>query len=374
GSTDPFVINEMDRMLNIDGDRNTDDFQPQMSFRILYPGKTVVEKVSEPMGMLQIGEEKELTLDMRFAGLSKGAFTQNLNILTTNPLTPMAHFQVEGNMDIEGKSELFIYPKEEIKGLSCLRTQPLKGEIQISNKGTAPMVINEITSSETHLQFEPVSQKEIAPNTTYLLSFDCVTSVVGDFSSNLNIRVDNMDHPVKVSYSVQSEPVLHISQTAFEQTQAAGTKEIVPVLFKNEGQGELNVRLEGSNLVYATGYNPENSKLSYTFMRSDETQEVLYDWVDKRSESTLIPVESFIGDKPNYFGVIMPFKFSYYGQQYDTLWVHKDGFVSFDTLPEEDNIDLPAPRYIGVNDTYNNIIAPMWGIHVPSVFTDPEKT
>ncbi|MGL5317491.1 MAG: choice-of-anchor D domain-containing protein, partial [Bacteroidales bacterium] len=182
GSTDPFVINEMDRMLNIDGDRNTDDFQPQMSFRILYPGKTVVEQISEPKGMLQIGEEKELTLDMRFAGLSKGAFSQNLNILTTNPLTPMAHFQVEGNMDIEGKSELFISPKEEIKGLSCLRTQKLKGEIQISNKGTAPMVINEITASDKHLLFEPVSEKEIAPNTTYLFSFDCETSVVGDFS------------------------------------------------------------------------------------------------------------------------------------------------------------------------------------------------
>ena len=374
GSNDPFIVSEIGRTLNIDGDKNTDDFRSEMGFRILYPGKTLVEKVSEPVGMLQIGEEKQLSLDMRFAGLPKGNFLQNMNILTTNPLTPMAYLQVEGSMDIEGISALYLAPQDTLKGLNCLRTQSMQGEIQISNKGTGSMVINAVTASNTQLTFEPVNNLVLAPKSTYLLKLNCVTDVAGNFTTDLNIRIDNQDHPVHVSYSVKPEPVASFSRTSFDETLPAGEKTILPLNIKNTGDGDLKVRLEGTNLIYATGLNAGEADMSYAFMRSDETPDVIYDWIDKRSESTHLEIENFDGDKLNYFGVIMPFKFNFYGADYDTLWVHKDGFVSFSKLPADDTNDMPGPRYIGTDDEYNNIIAPMWGIHVMSVMADPKKT
>lgn len=374
GSTDPFIISEIGRTLNTDGDKNTDDFCADMGFRVYYPGKTVVTKVSEPVGMLQIGEEKKLTMDMLFSGLSKGNFIQNMNILTTNPLTPVSSLMVKGYMDIEGTPSLYLSPSDSLKGLNCLRTQVLKGEIRISNKGTGPMIINEVTASNGNLQFEPVVQRMIPPKKTYLLEFTCNTDATGSFETNLNIQADCTDYPVHVAYEVADEPVAGFSRTEFTETLPAGQKTLLPLTVTNDGAGDLRVHLEGTNLIYADGLNSGDAEMSYAFMRSDETQDVVYDWLDKRSESTHIQPESFLDDKLNYFGVIMPFKFNFYGTEYDTLWVHKDGFVSFDRLPEDDTHDMPAPRYIGTDDEYNNIIAPMWGLHVTSVLTDPAKT
>lgn len=374
GSDDPFVISEIDRILNTDGDKNTDDFRTEMSFRILYPGKTLVDKISEPVGILQIGEEKQVTLDLKFSGLSEGNFMQNLNILTTNPLTPLSHLKVEGTMDIVGSSSLFLYPQDTLKGLSCLRTQDLKGEIQISNRGTGPMTINQVTSSNNNLKFDPVTALTVKPKSTYLLGFTCETNATGDFSTDIKIEVDGVSHPVHVSYKIKPEPIASFSKTSFAEVLPAGQKTMLPFTISNDGEGDLRVRMEGTNLLYATGLEGADTDMSYAALQSDETSDVQYDWIDKRSESTHIELENVLGEKLNYFGVIMPFKFNFYGAEYDTLWVHKDGFVSFNKLPEDDISDMPAPRFIGVDDAYNNIIAPMWGIHVMSVLSDPQKT
>ena len=100
-STDPFTINAFNKVLNIDGNATTSDFEEEMGFRVYNPGTILVKSVSEPAGILQINESKELSLNVKLENLSQGNLKQNINVLTTNSLSSMVHLKVLGDV-IEG--------------------------------------------------------------------------------------------------------------------------------------------------------------------------------------------------------------------------------------------------------------------------------
>ncbi len=375
GSADSFIVNDLNIPFDIDGDKNNCDLTENMGFRIIYPGKQLVKSVSEPKGMLQIGESKELTLNIRLEDLSQGELKQNINILTSNTLTPMRHLTLKGEVTEGGASAFQMAPAESKELGSVLRTSPLRTAIQLSNTGSAPLTINELKTTQEFFSFTPITDKVIAAKSTYLVDIVCDTEVSGDFEDVFTAVVDGQETSVKLSYTVIPEPILVVDRAEIDTVMEAGVKALTPFVFYNEGESDLTVRIEGTNMVYPSLEGDERQETSYIYKRSDEDRSVLYNWVDLKSESAQISAEYFVNNRVNHFGVVLPFEFEFYGIPYDTMWVHKAGFVSFQPLPVEERPEFPlAPHYIGRDDDYNNFIAPMWGYHLPSPMTDPKDT
>ena len=374
-STDPYVINEFGRYLNIDNDPTTPDYEENMAFRIYHPGSMLVTSVSEPFGMIQIGESKELTLNMSLKNLSQGDLKQNINILTTNSLSAMAHLKVKGQVTEGGVSSIALTPATDKYLGTAIRTTELSTSLQISNKGNAPLTVDEVSSTNDSFTFEAIKDLVIQPNSTHLLELHCNTTKAGSFADDITIKSNDTEHVVRFSYDVIAEPIMEIDREFIDTTMVAGAKGNAPFIFTNKGESELKLRMEGTTMVYPSLDNKEKAGISYIYKRSDEDRTVIYNWVDRKSESLHVQSEYFLDNSTNHFAINLPFKFEYYGVAYDKLWVHKCGFVSFDELPEGENPDLLlAPRYIGRDDDYNNFIAPMWGYHSPSMAADPRQT
>ncbi len=375
GCNDPFIVNDHARQLNTDGDRNTVDYIENMAFRIINPGTILVKDISEPTGMLQIGEEKEITMNLRLENLPQGNVMQNINILTSNTQQPMTHLKVTADVTTGGNGALHINPAESLDLGSVLRTASLAGTVQISNRGTAPLTINSVSSVKGNVAFDDVKDLTIKPSSTYLLDFVCKTNELGTYDDDIIVVEGENSNKVAVQYVVLPEPKLVIDRVSIDTIMDAGVKAYAPFVFGNDGDGELDLRLEGTNMIYPSLDNNDQAGITYIYKRSDEDENVIYNWVDHRSESTHVQLEYFVDNSLNYFGVILPFKFKYYETEYDTLWVHRNGFASFDSFPIEDNeYEIIPPQYIGINDKYNNFIAPMWGYHNMSIKTDPKET
>ena len=374
-STDPFTINAFNKVLNIDANTATSDFEEEMGFRVYNPGTILVKSVSEPAGILQINESKELSLNVKLENLSQGNLKQNINILTTNSLSPMVHLNVIGDVNEGGTSVLEVIPDDSKELGMVIRTADLRTTIQISNKGTAPLTITEVKAEKGYFIFEPIQNLVIQPKSNHLIDIICNTSVTGDFADDIIITTTNETVPVHLSYHVIPEPIMEIDRTYADTTMMAGVKGYMPFVFKNAGATDLDLRIEGTTMVYPSIDSAESSNITYIYKRSDEDRSVIYNWLDLKSESTHVQLDYYQTSGVNYFGVVLPFEFSYYGTAYDTLWVHKGGVTSFQRFPDTENTTLiTPPRYIGLNDEYNNLIAPMWGYHTESMISDPKET
>ncbi len=142
------------------------------------------------------------------------------------------------------------------------------------------------------------------------------------------------------------KPTYSSSTRLINKNLAPDTQDSYSYVIENTGSGDLEVLVEITDDQRNSG-GPDN--FGYTWKDSNEA-DVTYNWIDISSTGTII---SEGDDTSEEFS--LPFTFNFYGQDYSSVNVSSNGFLSFtSTSTEWTNASLP-------NSTEPNaLIAPFW--------------
>ena len=372
---DPVIVNSAEYPFDPDNDSWTFDIASNTAFYLAAPGASVVKEASLPSGLLQIDEETTCELKLNVQNLSEGRFSQNVAIITSNPTQPVSYLHITGNITGGGTPQLQMITASDIELGKVFRTQPLKGVILLNNNGTSTAQVKAAATGK-HLTLR---EKDLAfavdPKHGYQIGYTCATDKAGIFNDTVTITSGDISYTANIHYEIVAEPVFNSDTKMIEATIAGGTTQQKQVIVENKGDSEMQIALINSSLAYMQiDKQKEDETISYQVMRNDESELPAYKWEDRHNEAHHFAPTTFTNI--NNVSVELPFAFNFYGKEYTKMYIHMSGMLSFQPYPEEDDNQgflIPFPL-LGTNDRYNNIIAPMFGLHVPNFMDDPAIT
>ncbi|MCG8579572.1 MAG: S8 family serine peptidase [Bacteroidales bacterium] len=308
-----------------------------------------------------------VTIDPSVSKLAEGTFSNNITVKgnTVNEL-----HQIPVNINITGSSEYNVDDTLNFKWLRLGELQTLFAKAD--NKGSAHGAITALDFSDAAFSttmtmpqalsahsnvmipviFEPLEAKVY--NTFLTITFD-------DGSKELVVLKGEAKHDPLYTYSVEGNLMVDL---------IAGEQKTIPLnIAVDAGSDELSYAFSNGLLAKVTNsIKPEGEKVNdivtgafdYQMMVSD-AQEGFHKWDNIKEKGTKYKI---LQDKQQM--IELPFSFPFYGELYDTIWVSKNGYITF-TEPYGDS----HRNEFTPNDGLNGMIAPLWvGSLEPSIDND----
>ncbi len=185
----------------------------------------------------------------------------------------------------------------------------------------------------------------VGNNQTYSVIFTPTIELC--YNNNLEISHNADQYSSYISLVACGIKPTYTSTTRLvNKTLAPDTQDTYSYVIENTGSGDLEVLLEITDAERNSG-GPDT--YGYTWKDSNETG-VTYSWIDISSTGTIISQGDDILEE-----LTLPFTFTFYGEDYTTVSVCSNGFLSFNsTSTAYTNTTIPNTT------TPNALIAPFW--------------
>lgn len=343
-------------------------FKPGTAILINNPGLGLFSNISKPFGTIYPNETQNITYTIKTDSLSVLPYTENLVIITNDPYTNPTIHSAEFNITGGGVSDIHI-DSTELKFGTLYKGAQSSISFLVSNYGKATDSL--LTARFDHDYFTLTGEVHalLKPERSIPFTVNALTQNLGTFSDTLRFTTKNgQSFKIGISLEVIQGPVISLlnsSGTALKSITKflnAGANSTVNFKVKNTGSVDLHVAPANNDWATVSETVPSTSAQSvlYQWKRSTEYGGPVYDWVDISETGTKIP-DGMIdpwNSKDFTPGIKMPFPFTYYGKEYDSLYIG-NGLITFN--PDQNGTGtfwggVPIP------DTTrpNNYIAPLW--------------
>ncbi len=352
---------------------------------LIFPGRTPFDlTVSQLSGIVQPNQEQVIELTIDATDLVEDNYINELLIKNNDPLRSEQVFTTM--LNVKGFPEIVVSPEviefdPLFQGLSSMKT------LKVENTGSKDLNISSVTSSEASFTVDFENPINLAPNTskTFYLTYTAINigEVTADIVISSSDTFGNEEVSVAVSGTGLVPPEVEVTTnpSPVEVTVMAGEMESIDVAVANNGGSDLAYTLvkpfySTVGEVTMANHTPAPALTSkddtdsrvgepvqlgkggpdmfgYMWMDSDESAEVMYDWM----EISVMGTKLDLGADDGVF-VDLPFNFPFYDGMYAQMQVASNGFITFGT--ELGSIGGFSNQDIPDDSNPNNLIAPLW--------------
>ena len=345
------------------------------AIRILAPATSMVSELSSTNGVIGVGEKKEITITAKAVeGMYAGKLTNNLTILTNDPVTPSKNVVLTANIIGDGLVPVVKLDTEAVDFGEVFRTSTARRSVLLSNNGTNDLTVTAVTvdGGKVTVAEDIAKGFTVKPGYGKDIFITLPTEVEGEVTDNVHIKYqDETEDVIAVSGTVIGCPEIAVNPDAFTLTTDCGTNRNQTLTVNNAGNEPLTFSIEPNDWFDLADLETETTaEIGYQYKSKTDYDEVEYDWVDITNDPEATHQDfTYYLDKTDFYTVELPFEFPFYGKKYKTMYIYNVGFVSF--TQHEDYKEFPTPpTELPTDGTfYTNIIAPYWGNHTMDVST-----
>lgn len=345
------------------------------AIRILAPATSMVSELSSTNGVIGVGETKEITITAKAVeGMYAGKLTNNLTILTNDPVTPSKNVVLTANIIGDGLVPVIALDTEAVDFGEVFRTSTARRSVLLSNNGTNDLTVTAVTvdGGKVTVAEDIANGFTVKPGYGKDIFITLPTEAEGEVTDNVRIKYqDGTEDVVAVSGTVIGCPEIAVTPDALTLTTDCGTNLSQTLTVNNAGNEPLTFSIEPNDWFDLADLETETTaEIGYQYKSKTDYDEVEYDWVDITNDPEATHQDfTYYLDKTDFYTVELPFEFPFYGKKYKTMYIYNVGFVSF--TQHEDYKEFPTPpTELPTDGTfYTNIIAPYWGNHTMDVST-----
>lgn len=345
------------------------------AIRILAPATSMVSELSSTNGVIGVGETKEITITAKAVeGMYAGKLTNNLTILTNDPVTPSKNVVLTANIIGDGLVPVVKLDTEAVDFGEVFRTSTARRSVLLSNNGTNDLTVTAVTvdGGKVTVAEDIAKGFTVKPGYGKDIFITLPTEAEGEVTDNVRIKYqDGTEDVIAVSGTVIGCPEIAVNPDALTLTTDCGTNLSKTLTVNNAGNEPLTFSIEPNDWFDLADLETETTaEIGYQYKSKTDYDEVEYDWVDITNDPEATHQDfTYYLDKTDFYTVELPFEFPFYGKKYKTMYIYNVGFVSF--TQHEDYKEFPTPpTELPTDGTfYTNIIAPYWGNHTMDVST-----
>ncbi|MBD3867002.1 MAG: S8 family serine peptidase [Acidobacteria bacterium] len=313
-------------------------------------------------GRLGAGESIPINVHMDASGLEGGVYPGAVNVLTNDPGN--AVMTVDVTLNVTGAPDAEVDPAALNYGDRFLG---IGGDLAliVRNTGTDVLHVTDIALgsldlSTSHTVFD------LAPREAMEVTIGWVPSVLGALSSTVTVYSNDAAEPtivVPVTGNALPAPEIITTPMSFDETLFTGQTVTRVLNVLNAGGSDLVITAaadlgDGLAPVVSSGLGAEGAggpdAFGYSWKDSDESGGPTFNWVDISAIGTPIDLGTPPADDDNSGPIPLGFTFPFYGNNFPTVNVCSNGWLSFtSTSTDYTNGLLPG------TSAPENLIAPL---------------
>ncbi|ANQ51476.1 S8 family serine peptidase [Flammeovirga sp. MY04] len=348
-----------------------EDDYTEVMVKVNHPGPNIIHNLSKTEGLVPVGSSVEITYDVQTDNLVEGLNTQNIAIISNDPIEPISHFTVNVDIIDGGVSNIETSSKEVNLG-SIYRTADVVHNINFVNNGSALIdftstVIDGGIDSKFSVD-KSVFQLLPRLGTTVKVALD--TEDVGTYSEVITFNdADGGTHVFNITATIIDEPQIELDTTPMDITLAAGEKTTVNVTVSNaNGKADLEVLPNGAVWMYETTAEAMDVAplKDFTYAWRDNKKQLdglidpnapVFQWeaIDETWEKVTVQDTYMLWEPYD-----LPFTFDFWEDGYDKIWIGYNGIMTF-TEPT-----VPSPLFSieipNAEEEPHNFIASLWSL------------
>ncbi|WP_372644883.1 S8 family serine peptidase, partial [Ancylomarina sp.] len=338
-------------------------------FRVNAPGQQLIKSVSEPYGMIKVGESKKIDVEISSEGLYESDLFQRLAIVSNDPFTNPEAFTVKVDVTSGGLADI-IMNRDNIDMGQVFQGGEYKDVLLVKNEGTKDVDITSITLANNKFNMTAVAPVLLKAKSSYFIDLDLITTDLGVVSDVLTVNTsDGKSFTVNLLAEVIPAPGIVVDVTPISETLNAGELITKTITIENNGESALEFVLTGNDWLYlsqAETMDAELKNFSYYPSNSDQVDGPAFKWEELLGEGERISPNWFWENEVFWRPVALPYELDFYEQKTDTIWIGWQGAISM-SKPAFDPVDFwPVP--IPNTDEFNNIIAPYFAYQTADIF------
>jgi len=303
------------------------------SIAVENPGLGIISSIDKPTGIVYAGQSFTVNYTIATDNLWEGAIKQKVNVVSNDPSNPVKSHDITVNITSGGVNNLE-FDQTELNFGDVMQTGMKTATLSVKNKGSKNTLITgyelnnanfEIIESYTELKVGrtlpivlKVNSADLGTKTGILT---VKTDIAGDFTFNLNANVVD-----------KSGIVSNI--TDITKTLASGETFATQVTIENNGAADLDFTVAGNqwlNVSQPSGLTAKANTDDYIMVSNfqNTNNAPTFDWTEISgiSENFVDSVQDPKG--PIYYGIKLPWSFTFYGNTYDSIYVNYQGVITF---------------------------------------------
>jgi photosystem II stability/assembly factor-like uncharacterized protein len=306
--------------------------------------------VSPESGVIPAGGQEDITVAFNATGLFGGDYYALLAVTSNDPGQPLTAIPI--NLSVTG-IPIYSGPDSVNFGISYVG-YPDTALLVIDNIGTDDLLITDIVSGDAQVT-PAVTELTIPPMSTEILPLTLLATAEGTLITTVSFSTSDQN-ATSVSVLVRAEvvvaPDIGVDQEDFVWTLVEGAGLTDTLQISNTGGSDLEytvfIQYQGRSARDAGG--PD--AFGYTWRDSNEPDGPGFDWIDVSSGIVL-----YLSDDDYQIGIPLDFPFTFYGQEYNSVNIMSNGWISFTDYGYW--FPYSVPDY--TEDEYAGVIAPFAG-------------
>jgi subtilisin family serine protease len=330
------------------------------------PGLGIISSMTNPSGIVYTGQSVNVSYKVKTASLWEGEIKQLVNVVSNDPLNPVKSHVI--TLDINSGGEV----KTEISDMILdFGDVPQTGKktmtVYIKNTGSKNIMI---TSAEADGKFKLIeSYTDLKVGRTFGFTVEINSDELGEFTGKLVVETDIAGEFIfGLKGNIVDKAGIAADATSIAHTIASGEKHVTTFNLTNTGLANLEYITGGNDWLRVSA--PDAPKvpgsndyiMTHNFVEGPNSPG--YDWFDiVETGYNFYPLIKDVIAGPYYYGIKLPWQFDFYGNKYDSIFVHSQGILAFENLGRMHLFGAQAP--IPDPSFPNNFISPMWGYSFP---------
>lgn len=354
---DVVFAHNSDYSLNIGANNQYDNY----AFHFMHPGTNLIASVVPASGILMPGDSVDIEITFNTEKAVQDSVYQHLPIVSNDGYKSIKTYTTVANFTAGGIDSLVM--ADTLNFGDVYRTAIDSMALNLANYGSAIATVNGVTVEQGHFSYTRAIPFDIGIKQSAYLYFTINTATAEQLIDSVEITTTSGDvFKVVLIGNIVENAVIGLDPASITYTMDARTTKDTVITINNTGNGELEYAI-----IPATWYYPiepdvaplasaikdfeyiylENSMSNFMDISTNENATRWDNWYD-------------VVDNEYFQTVVLPEPVEFYGEFYDTMYVHLLGYVSF-SRPGKGMlarpIDLPDDT-----DGINNFIAPFSGL------------
>ncbi len=345
-------------------DQSLKKYPPKTGYKysIKSPGLGVIESVSPAFGTLQVGETVNIDYTMNTSDLFVGDFTERMTIVTNDPFNNPSFHEANINIVDGGTADIELSTTELDFG-EVFQRDMVSLDVLIRNIGKAKVDFVSVNSQNGYYSVEGYMPVVLKPRNKSNYTITILSDEMGMKNDVITFTdSEGNTYTVNITGEVIEAPVITSDPTSFNEAQGYGSTQIKPLSIINTGLSPMEFSVSGEEWlsVYPIGQSSYSKDVGYEVDKLVDKETKLFNWEDISSIGDTLDYTGDIFTAEVYWETVeLPFKFSFYGEEYDTLYVGYNGVVSF--TGDQDEFAWGYAEFAPAEGGLTNYIAPFFG-------------
>lgn len=365
---DPMTVTDAD-MVHDDGSTLYQAVQTGTAIKIVAPAKSFVTGLSSTDGLINIGEEKTITVTAQAdETLYAGNQTNLLTLITNDPTQPSVSLTLRANITGENLQPAVTIDSTSVNFGEVFRTADVKATVLLRNTGNDTLRVASVGTTEGNVVLADAVKAgfKVAAGSGRDIVVTLPTEQEGSVVDTIVITyADSTTTRIPVKATVIGAPEWNVAPEAISVTTPFGTPVGQTLTISNPGNEALTFKNVPNPWIDLVDLEEDGApEVDYVYKSRTDYDDISYEWIDLTNDPEAEHQDmTYYVDKTDFYTVELPFEFPFYGKKYKTMYIYNTGFVSFSE--HEDYKMFPEPpATLPDDDTfYTNIIAPFWGNH-----------